>query len=144
MSTDAFAAVLGSRRGSGRAEAERRAAIERYGPNGAAVAQLLEQAKGVTADQRLVLLAGKATWKDSNRYWYVYSASHDAMMESGRYDAWRAAKAAGLPGGGWADEDKAWMAVENATLALLVRDLISAADFRALYARWADVFGWPA
>ncbi len=88
------------------------------GPNGEAVAELIERASELTGDevQRLA-----AAW-DAARY-----AARDAARYAARYAAWDAA---------W---DAARDAARDAALALVVRDLITDDQFNMLYGPWRDV-----
>ena len=88
------------------------------GPNGEAVADLIERARHLTVDEirRLV---------------YAW----DAARVAARAAAWDAARAAALRAA-W---DAAWEAAWDAAIALLVRDLITPEQFDLLYGPWASV-----
>ena len=91
-------------------------AHQALGPNGVAVAALIDRARLLTAPecQRLGAVGG---------------AARDAAWGAARDAAWDAA---------WdAVGDAAWRAAGDAALALLVRDLVPPATFDVLYGPWA-------
>jgi hypothetical protein len=141
MSADAFAAVLGARRGSGRAQVEHAAAIERYGPNGWLVVRLIEQVDHMDDAQREALFQGSHTWVDNDEYWDLLqtldtaiSQRPNACLEAERDTIW-------VTVGGY---DRTASLGEALAPVLVIRDLIADEVFRLLYQPWANVFGWPA
>jgi hypothetical protein len=107
-----------------------------FGPNGEAVARLIEQAKTLTWEQVEALTAAPYTaWDtawDTARDAASYAArgaardaARDAASYAARYDAWYAAR----------------YAFWGAAGALVVRDLITDAEFQALAGPWISVMG---
>ena len=98
------------------------------GPNGEAVAALIERAAKLTLDERYRL---DAAW-NAERYETRYAAWH-AERDVARDVAWDVA---------WeAARDAAYRAMRDAVMALVVRDLISEEYFNALCGPWQEVLG---
>jgi len=95
-----------------------------FGPNGEAVAVLIERVKTITPDQADRL----STARDAARG-AAWNAARNAAWNAAWDAAWNAA---------W---DAAWDAAKDAALALLVRDLISPEQFDILYGPWASIMG---
>ena len=113
-------------------------AWQALGPNGEAVAALIERAATITPEQAERLRAAR------NAAWYAAvdaawgaaagaawnaarSAARDAARRAARRAAWSAARRA------------AWHAARDAAAALVVRDLITPEQFDVLYGPWASV-----
>ena len=88
------------------------------GPNGEEVAALLERCRLLTTDEAMRLAAARVAAR---------VAAWDAVRDAARVAAWVAA------------QDAARVAAWDAALALIVKDLISPADFNALFAPWKEV-----
>ena len=125
--------VMGSRRNPLQASPHKRAvsalrvveelpAWMALGPNGEAVAALIERAARLTADEAKALTAAWAAARDTAR---------DTARDAARAAAWAAARDTA--------RDAAWGAAGDAALALVVRDRISQEHFDALYGPWASV-----
>lgn len=124
-------------------------AWQALGPNGEAVAAMIERAGKLTADevQRLdaaMKTAGRAAWRRA--------------MDITRVAAWAAASGAARGAAGGAAEEAAWWAsrwwasraaemegardaARRAAWALVVRDLLTTKQFDILYGPWASVVG---
>lgn len=98
-----------------------------YGPNHEQVAALIERAAGMTDEQAKALAVVWDTARDT---------SWDNARDAARAAAWDSTQVAA-----WA---AAWDAVWDATIALVVRDLISPEHFDTLYGPWASVMETPA
>ena len=96
------------------------------GPNGEAVADLIESVRRLTADKIRGLDAALA-------------AAWDAAWVAARAAARAAALDAALDAAWDAALDAAWVAARAATLALVVKDLITPEQFDLLYGPWASV-----
>jgi len=105
-----------------------------FGPNGEAVAALIERARNLTSDQAFLLGAAWDATRDADKTtaWYaarhasrgsVWGASRDAVRDAVRENSW----------------DGIWYAVRAATIAVVAGDLISEEDFNTLYGPWASV-----
>jgi hypothetical protein len=111
---------------------------EALGPQGEAVAALIDRAGRFTADEVERLAAAWAA---------AWVAVRDAARAAGRAAAgdaaWAAARAAGRAAArdaaGAAAGAAVWAAAGDAAWALLVRDLITAEHFNTLYGPWASV-----
>ena len=109
-----------------------------FGPNGEAVAALIERIKNLTPDQAMEL---GGTW----------NAARYAVLDAARSAAWTAAWGSvwgavwdAVRGAVWdavreESRDSIWYAVRAATIALATQDLISEEDFNTLYGPWASV-----
>ena len=100
------------------------------GPNGEAVADLIERARHLTVDEiRRLAAAWEAAWDASRDAAWVAAreAARDAARDAAREAAWDASR------------DAAWVAAWDAAIALLVRDLITPEQFDLLYGPWASV-----
>ncbi|MCC7408304.1 MAG: hypothetical protein IT442_09540 [Phycisphaeraceae bacterium] len=119
-------------------------AWQALGPNGEAVAVLIERARRLTANEVLRLFdAWHAAGYDA---WHaVWHAARDAARDAAGYAAgyaardavWHAARDAAGYAAGYAVGD----AARDAAWALFVRDLISPEQFDILYGPWASVIG---
>ncbi|MHB1778113.1 MAG: hypothetical protein ACYCU7_19340, partial [Acidimicrobiales bacterium] len=112
-------------------------AWQALGPNGMQVAAVIARCETLTYDERCRLHAagdapGVVAW-DAGRV-----AAGVVAWDAGRAAAWVAAR-----GGAARDAARhaAGVAARDAALALIVRDLISEADFDLLYGPWAQVIG---
>jgi hypothetical protein len=108
------------------------------GPNGETVAALIERARTITPDEAERLNAAWNAARDAARSaarsaarYAVRSAARDAAWDAARYAAWNAARDAA--------RYAAWYAARDATLALVVKDLITPDQFNTLYGPWASV-----
>ena len=110
----------------------------KFGPNTPEIRQLIKKLKTITPEQAMELAAAYDTAWNAAR-----SAAYDAARDAAWYAAWNAARSAA-----WnAARSAAWKAARpaarsaayDATLALLVKDLISEDDFNILYGPWAAV-----
>ena len=109
-------------------------AWQALGPNGEAVAALIERAATITPEQAERLRAAwNAAW---NAAWY---AAADAAADAARYAARHAAWNAAWNVARYAARYAARRAAADAALALVVRDLINQKQFQVLYGRWASV-----
>ena len=112
------------------------------GPNGEAVADLIESVRRLTADEISRLAAAwEAAWDAA--WAAARDAAWDAAWEAARDAAWEAAWDAARDAARDADWDAAWYAAwyaaRAATLALVVKDLITPEQFDLLYGPWASV-----
>lgn len=105
-----------------------------YGPNSEAVAALIERARRLTADKEWSL---SVAWEAGTERWQAARAAAREAAWDARREAWAAARAATPWNAAWA----AAGAVEDAALALVVRDLIIPAQFEVLYGPWREVVG---
>ena len=105
------------------------------GPNGEAVAALIERAGHLTLDE-----AGRladAAWSAAGDA--AWAAAADAAWDAARSAAWSAAWNAARYAARRAARSAARNAAWDAALALVVRDLISQKQFQVLYGPWASV-----
>jgi hypothetical protein len=116
-------------------------AWQALGPNGQAVAALIDRAGRLTAEEvqalgapRYAARAARAAARAARAA--AWAAAWDAAWDAAQDAAWDAARDA--PWG--AARNAAWDAARSA-LALVVRDLISEADFELLYGPWRSVIG---
>jgi hypothetical protein len=108
-------------------------AWQALGPNGEAVAGFIEQARRLTPDQVGRLAAAWYAARDAAR-----AAAWYAARDAARAAAWGAAWYAAWDAVGDAAGAAAWAAARDATLALMVRDLISPEHFDLLTKPWRD------
>lgn len=108
----------------------------KYGPNTAAVERFIEQARGMTGKQRKQL--DRLTWenqKNAAQAWAVAYSTKRTLLVLTR-NRWTKAqneiRELGLSS-----------AVDVALHALVLRGVLSEAQFGVLYGPWARVFGWP-
>ena len=115
-------------------------AWQALGPNGEAVADVIERCKTLTDEQAKHLAAA---WAARYAAWYAaWYAVLDAARDAARYPAWAAAAwAAALDAARDAARDAVLDAARDAALALLVHDLITAEQFDLLYGPWQSVMG---
>ncbi len=107
-------------------------AWQALGPNGEAVADVIERCKTLTDQQAKHLAAALAAARDAARY-----AARDAARAAAWAAAWAAARDAA-----WAATLAATLdAARDAALALLVHDLITVEQFDLLYGPWQSVMG---
>jgi hypothetical protein len=129
------------------------------GPNGEAVAALIDRARRLTVAE---IRALGAAWRAAMgaAMGAAGDAAWDAARDAARDAAWRAARdAAGRAAWGAAGDAAwgaagraawgaaryaAWGAARDAARALVVRDLISPEQFDVLYGPWASVVGGEA
>jgi hypothetical protein len=107
-----------------------------FGPNGEAVAALIERASRLTADEWSRLDAAWCAEADRYAAWLAaIDAPRYAAIDAARYAArdaaWDAARDAT-----W---DDAWEAACDAAVALMMRDKITPEQFDLLYGTWASV-----
>ena len=103
-------------------------AWQALGPQGNAVAKVIEVTRAATADQ---LNSMAAAW-DAAR-----AAAWDAAWDAAWAAAWAAARDAAWD----AARDAAWDAARDAAWTYLVRDKITEEQFRILAGPWISVFG---
>ena len=105
-------------------------AWQALGPNGEAVAALIERARSLTADeiQRLVAARGAAR-----------AAARGAALDAAVGAAGSAALDAARGAAGFAAGGAAGAAAGGAAVGLVVRDLITPEQFGVLYGQWASV-----
>jgi hypothetical protein len=99
-----------------------------FGPQGEAVAALVDRAARLTADEMSRLSAAWSAARDAAGS-AAWSAARDAARSAARDAAWDAAWSA------------AWSAARSAARALVVRDLIPPEHYATLTAPWAAVIG---
>jgi hypothetical protein len=124
------------------------------GPNGQEVAALIEKAGTITLDLIERLAAARAAARPAVRAAArsaarsaARAAAGNAAVNAARYAAayaavnaaWDATWAAAWAAAWDATWAAAWAAARDAVLALTVKDLISPADFNALFAPWKEV-----
>lgn len=107
-------------------------AWQALGPNGGAVAALIERAARLTEGEASSLIAARASARDA-----VGAAAWDAAGAA----AWDAAGDAARVAAGDAAWVAAWAAAWVAARALVVRDLITEEQFGILYGPWQSVVG---
>lgn len=110
-------------------------AWQALGPNGEAVAALIERAGMLTGEEIGRLYAAwDAAWGAAGyaAWGAAWGAARGAAWDAAWYAAWDAAR------------DAAWYAAGYAAKALVVRDLIMPAQFEVLYGPWRSVIGEPA
>ena len=109
-------------------------AWQALGPNGEAVAALIERAATITVEQaeRLRAAADAAAGAAADAAW---DAARRAAADAAWDAAWGAAADAAWRAAAGAAADAAW----DAALALVVRELISDEQFQVLYGPWASV-----
>ena len=118
-----------------------------FGPNGEAVAALIEAARNLTSDQVTEL---GAVWRDIGKS--APNAAWDAAWMATRGTAWATARGAVRGSVRDAVRDEIWYAsqgsawnyltryaVLDATIALATQDLISEEHFNTLYGPWSSV-----
>jgi hypothetical protein len=127
-------------------------AWQALGPNGEAVAALIERCKTLTYGEAKQLGAARvAAWdaagnaaRDAGRG-AAWDAARGAAWDSARVAAWDAARnaawVAARDAAGDAAWDSAWNAAGDAALALTVKDLITPDQFDLLYGPWEKVMG---
>jgi hypothetical protein len=107
-------------------------AWQAFGPQGAAVAALIDRARALTSAEL-----------EAFRAWYA--AGGDAAWDAAGYVAWDAAGNAAWDAArnvAWdAAGNAAWDAARDAAWALVARDLITAEHYATLTAPWAAVIG---
>ena len=108
------------------------------GPNGEAVADLIERARHLTVDEIRGLDAARVAARDA-----AWHAAWDAVRVAAWYAAWDAVRVAAWDAAWYAVRvaawDAAWVAARDVAIALLVRDLITPEQFDMLYGPWASV-----
>ncbi len=115
-------------------------AWQALGPNGEAVAALIERCKTLTYDEAKQLSAAWAAVRAA-AWGAARAAARDAAWAAAR-DAARAAARGAARGAVWgAAREAAWDAARDAVWALIVRDLISPELFEVLYGPWRSVIG---
>ena len=102
------------------------------GPQGEHVAALIERTRLLTDAE----VEGLRAARDAARG-IAWDAAWDAARDAARDAAWDTARNAA-----W-DAARGVLAVEDAALALLVRDLLAPEHYRTLTAPWAQVVGGP-
>ena len=109
-------------------------AWEALGPNGEEIVTLIEKAKTVTVEQADALHAAwDAAWDAA------WNAARNAARNAAGNAAWDAVWDAARNAAGDAARNAAGDAAGDAAIALLVKDLISAEHFNALYGLWGSV-----
>lgn len=125
-----------------------------YGPQTVAVEAMLDTLRGATETQIASLVAARARGLGATHYAAVTVAQEawDPENDLARADAWNQASIAALRAIVLTDPAKsaylglrffspAECAVTEAVRAMVVRDLISPADFGVLTGPWVEVFG---
>ena len=132
-------------------------AWQTLGPNGEAVAALIERCRTLTYDEARQLAAARAAAGTAGPQQQRDAAGDAARAAAGTQPgtqpgpqpsrsrdaawdaAWAAAWAAAVDAAGDAAWDAAWAAVWDAARALMVKDLIMSEQFDCLYGPWASV-----
>ena len=117
-------------------------AWQALGPNGEAVAALIERARSLTADeiQRLVAARGAARAAARGAAWAAArGAALDAAVGAAGSAALDAARGAAGFAAEFAARGAAGAAAGGAAVGLVVRDLITPEQFGVLYGQWASV-----
>ena len=107
-------------------------AHQALGPQGREVAAIIDRARMLTTDELRQLGAARVAAWDA-----AWGAAQVAVWDAARDAAWVAARNAAW-GAAW---DAAWGAIRDATLATLVRDLITPKQYDLLMAPWRTVIG---
>jgi hypothetical protein len=114
-----------------------------FGPNGEAVAKLIERASSLTAEEAEQL---SVAWNDSEHVFWedasvrnswddVWNVHVDAAWDAAWHAAWHV-KRSSRRGSTW---EGVWCATWSAVLALVARDRFSEDYFNTLYGPWASV-----
>ena len=115
-------------------------AWQALGPQGREVAAIIDRARMLTADElRQLGAAWGAAWVAARVA--VWGAARGAAWDAARGAAWDAAWGAAWDAARDAAWGAAWAAAHDATLATLVRDLITPKQHDLLMAPWRTVIG---
>ena len=121
-----------------------------FGPNGEAVAALIDRARNLTSDQVKSLgeawnavpdVFWNATWEPARvaAKAAAWDAGRDTAWDAVLYVAWDVAWGATWIAAQYADWGAGRYATRDAAHAVAVRDLISEEHFNTLYGPWASV-----
>jgi hypothetical protein len=123
---------------------ERKMKDQKYGPQTVEIEALIERVETVTPKQIVALAKSYAAARSEELWGTAWGVAWDKawymMWKAEREEAWDAVWPVVLAARKIAQEDTS-RAIRNATLALLVRDLIPTEQFDLLYGPWKIVMG---
>lgn len=111
---------------------------EEYGPNTALLKVVLEEVKSLTKEQNTCL--AKSRNQSYETSWIaVRTSAMVSLRKADRKEAFVAAKKAVREGNSSVTSCMTWEEVDNAVLAVIVKDLIRPEQFDLLYGPWRSV-----